>query len=396
MDYYQVANHFLWLYSLSVSFAILVMVINFPYQQQRQRILGAAFTVPFTGYLMSGLLIIPGLQIDQVYWMAETLLLLMVMLIYWGIVKEKTNLLYFLMTGTIISVVVFWMTHRFAMEIISKVDHRFALWFLWIPAIMTAYKMKQNKEGFNRYHYGFLMIVMAYTAQFFQGSLYVPEVSLLLKIAGYTLFLIHFSRSMEKEIKEMQHLSETYQRRFKKTADHAAKNPENEIVRSHQTILENAKKDGLTGAFNRISIMDFIDEQIRQNDGSTFTVLMFDIDKFKEVNDRFGHVKGDIALKTLSSVTQNVIRDHDLLGRYGEDEFIILLPKLNLAEGKLVAERLLGKIQNTKDPHFTISVGISVYPEDGESVTELIQKADRGLYRSKEKGGNSISHHEVF
>lgn len=396
MDYYHVANRFLWLYSLCVSFSIVVMVMNFPYQQQKQRLLGAIFGVSMVGYLMNGLLLIPGLQIDQVYWMAETMLLFLVMLIYGDIIKEKTNPLSFFIVGMVGSVFFFWMTHRFAAGWITRIDHRWAPWFLWLPAIITTYKMNRGKEVFTRYHYGLFMVVMAYTVQFFRGSLYALEVSLLLKVGGYTMLLTHFSKMMEDEIKEMQSLAATYQRRLKKTADHAVKKRENEIIRSHQTLLENAKKDGLTGAFNRISIMDFIDEQIRHNDGSSFSVLMFDIDKFKEVNDRYGHVKGDVALKTLSSVTQGVIRDQDYLGRYGGDEFIVLLQQLNLAEGKLVAERLLRKIQDTKDPHFTISIGIAVYPEDGDSVTELIQKADLGLYRSKEKGGNEVSHYDVF
>ncbi|RQD67094.1 MAG: GGDEF domain-containing protein [Tindallia sp. MSAO_Bac2] len=396
MDYYNVANRFLWLYSLSVSFAIVVMVINFPYQQKRERLYGAVFSIPLIGYFMNGLLLTPGLRIEHVYWMAETLLVAALMLIYLEVIRKNTNPLFLLVMAAISSIIVFWSANRFVAEYIGLVDHRRALWFLWIPFIITAVKMRSKKEVFNRFHYGLLMLVLAYTVQFFQGSLYVPEVSLLLKILGYSLVLTHFSSTMEKEIKSIQSLTENYQRRLKKTADHAAKKRESEIIRSHQRILENARKDGLTGAFNRISIMDFIDNQIRQNDGSSFTILMFDIDKFKKINDEYGHVKGDIALKTLSSITLSVIREYDYLGRYGGDEFIVLLPKLNLAESRLVADRLLEKVSSTKDPHFTISIGIAVFPEDGETVMELIQKADQGLYRSKEKGGNSVSHYEVF
>ncbi|SFH73005.1 diguanylate cyclase (GGDEF) domain-containing protein [Tindallia magadiensis] len=396
MDYYHIANRFLWLYSLSVSFSILVMAINFPYQHKRERLLGAIFAIPFSGYLLSGLLFTPGLQIDQVYWLAEVLMLTGVMMVYLGLISERINPITLIVTTAVMTGILFLSIDKFAADFLGWINYRTALWFFWIPGLVIFTKIRQSKDAFYRFHYGLLMIGLAYTVQFFRGSLYVPEVSLLLKIVGYSLLLIHFSSTMEKEIKMLQRSVDNYQRRLQKTADNAAKRKENELMRSHQAVLENAKKDGLTGAFNRISIMDFIDEQIKQNDGTSFSVLMFDIDKFKRINDNLGHVKGDIALKTLASITQGVIREYDYLGRYGGDEFIVLLPKLNLAESRLVAERLLEKIRKTKEPHFTISIGISVFPEDGETVLELIQIADKGLYKSKEKGGNDVSHHEVF
>jgi diguanylate cyclase (GGDEF)-like protein len=119
---------------------------------------------------------------------------------------------------------------------------------------------------------------------------------------------------------------------------------------------------------------------------------MFDIDNFKTINDSLGHVTGDLCLKNLAVIASNNIREVDFLGRYGGDEFIIVLPSLSENEAKFVAERFKNKVNENSNPKFTVSIGIATYPRDGQTVKELISVADKGLYKSKSKGKNSISH----
>jgi len=224
----------------------------------------------------------------------------------------------------------------------------------------------------------------------------LPEVSIFLKMAGYVLWTADFSLIARTETLTHRHDLLDAERKMKRATFYAAKKRESEISRTHKNILETAKKDGLTGAFNRISLMNMIEENINARKDMPFAILMFDIDKFKQVNDQFGHVVGDIALKQLANVAEGVIRGEDRLGRYGGDEFIVLLPSLNLPEARIVAERLRERVNDIKDPSFTISIGISLYPKDAISVTKLIEKADQGMYKSKGKGGNAVSHMDVF
>jgi len=129
-----------------------------------------------------------------------------------------------------------------------------------------------------------------------------------------------------------------------------------------------------------------------EKEGGKFSIIMADIDKFKSVNDRFGHQKGDEVLQNVSSIIMNSVRKGDICGRYGGEEVIILLPGTD-AEGALsVAEKIRKKIENTKllglNTPLTISLGISSYPEHGTWAKDLIDKADQALYHVKESGRN--------
>lgn len=161
---------------------------------------------------------------------------------------------------------------------------------------------------------------------------------------------------------------------------------------SNEKMSKISKTDALTKSLNKKAILDTIDLSINDKRMTQFTVLMFDIDNFKGVNDNFGHVAGDVCLKTLSTIARNNIRDDDFLGRYGGDEFIIVLTHINVEEAKPIAERFIRKVNETKSPHFSISLGMSSYPTDGNTQKDLLEIADQGLYYSKEKGKNAVSY----
>ncbi|HYE83090.1 MAG TPA: GGDEF domain-containing protein [Clostridia bacterium] len=169
-----------------------------------------------------------------------------------------------------------------------------------------------------------------------------------------------------------------------------------EIERSNERLLEISKTDLLTKAFNKITILNIIEKLINSKKEEIFSILMFDIDNFKIINDSLGHVTGDICLKTLANIASGNIREVDYLGRYGGDEFIIVLPALAENEAKFVAERFKKKVNETSNPKFTVSIGIATYPYDGRTVKDLISAADKGLYKSKSKGKNTISHASLF
>ena len=129
---------------------------------------------------------------------------------------------------------------------------------------------------------------------------------------------------------------------------------------------------------------------------------MTDIDFFKSVNDTYGHAAGDLVLKTVSRIIKLQLRDYDIAGRYGGEEFAILLPFTKLEEAKMVAERLRKAVENKKidiskintessekNISVTISLGVAEYSKENSEET-LLQNADKALYKAKENGRNRV------
>lgn len=158
--------------------------------------------------------------------------------------------------------------------------------------------------------------------------------------------------------------------------------------------------DALTGVHNRHWMVDAFPRALHRCalDKLPFAILIVDIDHFKRVNDTYGHLVGDIALKTVARCMAESFRPHDLLVRYGGEEFAALLPDTDMEGAKAVAERLRAKVAETVIHHealsfqVTISIGIARTQHE-EKLETLISEADRALYRAKELGRNRV---EVF
>ncbi len=165
-------------------------------------------------------------------------------------------------------------------------------------------------------------------------------------------------------------------------------------------IRKDSITDRLTGLFN---YSYFIDELQREHAraermGSHFSLIIFDLDFFKQVNDRYGHEKGNLLLQGVADILKANARKMDTVARYGGEEFVILMPESNGAEME-VAERIRKKIEDAefsgiaKTPiKITISGGVCTYPKDARSVNDLLDKADRGLYVAKTCGRNKTSY----
>lgn len=152
--------------------------------------------------------------------------------------------------------------------------------------------------------------------------------------------------------------------------------------------------DKLTGVFLRKYFEDLMNLEVgrAKANAGTFSLVMCDIDKFKSVNDTFGHRKGDEILKKIGAILNSSLRTSDLVGRYGGEEFIILLPNTSDREAMEVCEKMRRHIENQKllgsDFPLTMSFGVSSFPEHGSSEEELLEKADQALYYSKNNGRN--------
>jgi diguanylate cyclase (GGDEF)-like protein len=152
--------------------------------------------------------------------------------------------------------------------------------------------------------------------------------------------------------------------------------------------------DKLTTLYNRYYLEEQITHHIDLYNRYTrkFSIIFLDIDFFKKINDTYGHEKGDDVLSEIANIIKKEIRDVDLPFRYGGEEFIILLPEIDLQRAIKIAERIRKSIENHKfqvDRQITISAGVAEY-QKGESVREFISRADNYLYKAKENGRNKV------
>ena len=160
-----------------------------------------------------------------------------------------------------------------------------------------------------------------------------------------------------------------------------------------------AIRDGLTGLYLRRYMQERLNEEMGRElrRGRELCFLMIDLDRFKQYNDSFGHIAGDIVLRTIGTV----LLDHfsqpgDLVCRYGGEEFCVLLPDCpkdkavelaNDVRKKILAKEVILRRQKT---HVSVSIGVAAFPTDARSKEELIMKADEALYKAKESGRNKV------
>jgi diguanylate cyclase (GGDEF)-like protein len=178
----------------------------------------------------------------------------------------------------------------------------------------------------------------------------------------------------------------------------------NELLQQDRERIEHykfqASVDSLTGVFNRHWMNEMLARQMERSrvSGSKLTLLLVDIDHFKQFNDQHGHVAGDYALRTVASCLRSALRPTDLLARYGGEEFIVLLPGAALAQACEVAERLREATRATRIVHpsghrlpsVTVSIGAAQLPASG-SAEAFIDAADQALYRAKHAGRDRVS-----
>lgn len=167
-----------------------------------------------------------------------------------------------------------------------------------------------------------------------------------------------------------------------------------------RTVEESAELDGLTGLLNKHALLNRLGDEIHQAERQSLplSLLMLDIDHFKNYNDSNGHLEGDEVLKEVGRLFRRAIREDDLAARYGGEEFVILYP----GAAKDVAERLADNLRRTVETHnfphgtsqplgkVTISGGVASFPEDALSAVELLRVADQSLYEAKAAGRNRI------
>jgi diguanylate cyclase (GGDEF)-like protein len=171
-----------------------------------------------------------------------------------------------------------------------------------------------------------------------------------------------------------------------------------ERARLNTALREQAETDGLTGLLNHRAILETLDRELslaRRRNGSV-AVLLADLDDFKLFNDTHGHLVGDRVLRDVAALLRTCVRDVDAVGRYGGDEFLLVLPDADAAGAARVAERILARAAVRTVPvgelrlPLRLSVGPALYPQDGDSRQHLIDRADAAMYAAKGAGGGKV------
>jgi diguanylate cyclase (GGDEF)-like protein len=190
-------------------------------------------------------------------------------------------------------------------------------------------------------------------------------------------------RTLRRQVEHLEHVVET------RTQGLEAANKQLRHLASH---------DSLTGLPNRVLLDDRLEQAVAhaERDGHSFAVAMFDLDRFKIVNDSFGHRAGDDLIKEVAHRIAGIARSTDTVGRLGGDEFLFIMDRLAKGEdAEHIARRAVEALQVPiriagVDIHTSSSIGIAVYPADGKNVETLIANADAAMYCAKQRGRNNI------
>ncbi len=175
---------------------------------------------------------------------------------------------------------------------------------------------------------------------------------------------------------------------------------DNVVLKMHAVTERYALTDSLTSLHNRRHLEKYLPEEIMRSARykRPFSLALIDIDNFKAFNDNYGHPAGDKLLKNLACIMQSSVRKTDMVARYGGEEFIIVFPELDKTTAIKVAEKIrlavashaLSMPDLEPYPSVSISIGLAVFPEDGNTVDDIVKKADIMLYKAKNEGKNRV------
>ena len=163
-----------------------------------------------------------------------------------------------------------------------------------------------------------------------------------------------------------------------------------------QRAQEQAITDGLTGVKTHRFFMEALSAEWKRSTraGRSFSLVLMDLDRFKFVNDFYGHLEGDVVLQRVGQILEQNCRRSDVVARYGGDEFVILMPETNIEQGRQLAGKLRAWVSGDallREKNVSASFGIATFPVHGSTPQELVQVADSSMYLSKHQGGNAVS-----
>ena len=170
-------------------------------------------------------------------------------------------------------------------------------------------------------------------------------------------------------------------------------------IRLRQTLRQQSIRDPLTKLYNRRYLSETLPRELVQaeREGLSLAVLMFDVDRFKNFNDAYGHDLGDQVLRMIADLLFNQFRGSDIACRYGGEEFAVVLTRTNLRQAIVKAEELRASLRRLEVTHrhqpvgpITVSIGVAVFPQNGSTAATLLAAADEALYAAKRAGRDCV------
>jgi diguanylate cyclase (GGDEF)-like protein len=230
-------------------------------------------------------------------------------------------------------------------------------------------------------------LVILALMQFLPGEKWLLITAFGRAFAYYLLFMFVFKNSirlaqfrLKKAHSKLAELNKSIDKEVKKRII--------ELERHNEHLLRMVKQDPLVDAYNKKEIYNLLGEMIAEPYAEPFSLILFDLDNFKIINDTKGHIEGDRVLKKVAMIARESIRGFDVLGRFGGDEFIIILRGARVSDAVFIAERFRRRVKEKSE--VTVSIGVAGYPEDGKTVKEILEVADAGLYEAKKLGKNAV------
>ena len=202
---------------------------------------------------------------------------------------------------------------------------------------------------------------------------------------GNSINLVSIIRDVTQKV-ILEEVLEAREKQYKELAK--------ELERKNISLSERVSIDNLTGIKNRYYFDERIKEEVdlAKRQKASFSLLLFDLDHFKLVNDNFGHDVGDKVLKRVTDAVSKIIRSYDIFARWGGEEFVVLMPNTTEAEAVPAAEKIRKTVEDISHPDIekiTISIGIAIWEAD-DDVDQIFVKADKALYTAKNQGRNRV------
>ncbi|PYM59643.1 MAG: GGDEF domain-containing protein, partial [Candidatus Rokuibacteriota bacterium] len=233
-----------------------------------------------------------------------------------------------------------------------------------------------------------------------EGPLPTAYLCVPLAAQGETLGVLHLTARLaapEESTAERRGISESRQRLAVTVAEQFALALAN--LRLRETLRTQSVRDPLTALFNRRYMEETLEREIRraERERRPLSVVMLDVDRFKNFNDSFGHEAGDAVLSALGGLLRGVCRAADVACRYGGEEFVLILPAAPLSDARRRADEIRAAIRELHVTHegrplgpVRCSMGVSAFPEHGATVVNLLRAADAALYRAKREGRDQV------
>ncbi|HEY8500310.1 MAG TPA: GGDEF domain-containing protein [Clostridia bacterium] len=352
---------------------------------------GTAFFIPLVLCLLSFLSISTEQSRSYLFFSEFMLITALILVIAVKKKSDPVNILMFLLYSLPVAMIV--LNLNFVSLYRSFIfDIVISLYICTVVIFIVTFFLLKQYSSFSLY-WGVVLVCMSLLITRLASSDSAAVISLIAKATGYILFSVYFYRSTVFRLEESHSLATARLEKINQSVQREVERRVEQIELSKQKLTDMEKIDELSGAYTKKAIREMIGNMIERNPNGEFSVLMFDIDNFKIINNVHGRIIGDKCIRNLVNITGSTLRSDDKLGRYIADRFIVLLPGANPVNAYLAAERLRKNVEKTNNPHYTVSIGIASFPHDASNAREIINASEKALQSSKKKGRNTITHY---